>query len=111
MFYCGIDIAKYRHEASVIDMSGKALNDSISFANNKQGCEKILALFKKSEITHTNVVIGMEATGHYWLSVYTFFIELGYTVRVINPIQSEAFRKCISVRLKMTLRIHISSLR
>lgn len=40
MFYCGIDIAKYKHEASVIDMSGKALSNSISFANDRQGCEK-----------------------------------------------------------------------
>lgn len=28
MFYCGIDIAKYKHEASVIDINGKALIDS-----------------------------------------------------------------------------------
>ena len=93
MFYCGIDIAKYKHEASVIDMSGKALSNSITFANDRQGCEKVLAIFEKSEITPDNIVIGMEATGHYWLSVYTFFLELGYTVKVINPIQSEAFRK------------------
>lgn len=93
MFYCGIDIAKHKHEASVIDADGKALIDSISFANDKQGCEKVLAVFGKFEIAPANVIIGMEATGHYWLSVYTFFLELGYTVKVINPIQSEAFRK------------------
>ncbi len=93
MFYCGIDIAKYKHEASVIDINGKALLDSISFANDKQGCEKILAAFEKFEISPDHVIIGMEATGHYWLSVYSFFLELGYTVKVINPIQSEAFRK------------------
>ena len=29
MFYCGIDIAKYKHEASVIDATGVALLDSI----------------------------------------------------------------------------------
>lgn len=93
MFYCGIDIAKYKHEASVIDINGKALIDSISFSNDKQGCEKLLAVFEKLEITPSDVIIGMEATGHYWLSVYTFFMELGYTLKVINPIQSEAFRK------------------
>lgn len=93
MFYCGIDIAKYKHEASVIDINGKALTDSISFANSKQGCEKVIAVFEKSAISSDDVIIGMESTGHYWLSVYAFFIELGYTVKVINPIQSEAFRK------------------
>lgn len=74
MFYCGIDIAKYKREASVIDINGKALIDSISFANDKQGCEKILTVFEKFEITPADVIIGMEATGHYWLSVYTFFL-------------------------------------
>lgn len=93
MFYCGIDIAKYKHEASVIDTNGKSLLDSISFANDKQGCEKIIAVFQKFEISPADVIIGMEATGHYWLSVYAFFLELGYNVKVINPIQSEAFRK------------------
>lgn len=93
MFYCGIDIAKYKHEASVIDTNGKAMLDSISFSNDKQGCEKILAVFQKLEISPADVIIGMEATGHYWLSVYAFFLELGYDVKVINPIQSEAFRK------------------
>lgn len=93
MFYCGIDIAKYKHEASVIDTNGKAMLDSISFTNDKKGCEKILAVFQKFEISPADVIIGMEATGHYWLSVYAFFLELGYNVKVINPIQSEAFRK------------------
>lgn len=93
MFYCGIDIAKYKHEASVIDTNGKAILNSISFTNDKQGCEKILAVFQKFDISPADIIIGMEATGHYWLSVYAFFLELGYNVKVINPIQSEAFRK------------------
>lgn len=93
MFYCGIDIAKHKHEASVIDSDGKALIDSISFSNTKDGCEKITDIFEKLGASVSDVVIGMEATGHYWLSVYTFFVELGFSVKVINPIQSEAFRK------------------
>ena len=93
MYYCGIDIAKYKNETSVINASGKALQDSISFANDKNGCEKLLAVFEKFEISVSDVVIGMETTGHYWLSVYTFFSGLGYSVKVINPIQSDAFRK------------------
>ena len=44
MFYCGIDIAKYKHEATVIDQTGVSLLDSISFSNSKEGCEKLLAL-------------------------------------------------------------------
>lgn len=93
IFYAGIDIAKYKHEASIIDADGSLLLNSISFSNTREGCEKLIALFVKLDITKDAVVIGMEATGHYWLSVYSFFVELGYDVRVINPLQSDAFRK------------------
>lgn len=93
MFYAGIDIAKYKHEATVIDSAGKALLDSISFSNSKEGCEKLLGLFQRLGIVREDVLVGMEATGHYWLSVYSYLVELGYEVKVINPIQSEAFRK------------------
>ncbi len=93
MFYVGIDIAKYKHEATIIDSDGKALFDSISFSNTKDGCDKLLALFEKAGVVSESLIIGMEATGHYWLSVYAFLAELGYDVKVINPIQSEAFRK------------------
>lgn len=93
MYYCGIDIAKYKHEATVIDESGRALLDSISFSNTKEGCEKLLALFERLNISKEELLIGMEATGHYWLSVHAFLLDLEYEVKVINPIQSEAFRK------------------
>ena len=93
MFYAGIDIAKNKHEASVIAADGNALLGSVSFTNTKEGCEKLLALFDRLNIAKDNLIIGMEATGHYWLSVHAFFFELGFNVKVINPIQSEAFRK------------------
>lgn len=93
LFYCGIDIAKNNHEASIIDEKGKRLIESIAFSNSQRGCEKLFKLFEKFEINPKNIVIGMEATGHYWLSVYSFFIENNFNTKVINPIQSEAFRK------------------
>ena len=93
MYYCGIDIAKYKHEATVIDKTGKALLDSISFSNSAEGCKKLLVLFERLSIAKDELLIGMEATGHYWLSVYGYLLENGFEVKVINPIQSEAFRK------------------
>lgn len=93
MFYCGIDIAKRNHEASVIDAEGKPLLDSITLTNTQEGCEKLFSLFERLNIGKDAVIIGMEATGHYWLSVYEHLTEQKYDVRVINPIQSDAFRK------------------
>jgi transposase len=97
VYYVGIDIAKRNHEASLIDADGRLLSDSISFSNSKEGCDKLLAMFEKSGVNSRNVVVGMEATGHYWLSLYSCLLELGYDLKVINPIQSDAFRK-MSIR-------------
>ena len=52
-----------------------------------------MSLFQRLGVSQENVLVGMEATGHYWLSVYSYLLELGYEVKVINPLQSEAFRK------------------
>ena len=93
MFYCGIDIAKRNHEASVIDLEGKPLLDSIAITNTQAGCDKLFSLFERLNIAKADVVIGMEATGHYWLPIYEYLEEQNYDVRVINPIQSDAFRK------------------
>ena len=83
MFYCGIDIAKRNHEASVIDTEGKPLLDSISITNTQEGCEKLFSLFERLGVAKSDVTIGMEATGHYWLSVHEHLTEQGYDVRVI----------------------------
>ena len=65
MFYCGIDIAKRNHKASVIDAEGKPLFDSISITNTQEGCEELYSLFERLSITRADIIIGMEATGHY----------------------------------------------
>ena len=35
----------------------------------------------------------MEATGHYWLALFSKLVESDYNVQVINPIQTDACRK------------------
>jgi transposase len=49
-------------------------------------------MLEKFDANITNSLIGLEATGHYWLSVYSYLSELGYNLKVINPIQSDSFR-------------------
>jgi len=93
VYYCGIDIAKRKHEASVIEQSGRAISRSFSLENSADGAARLFNFFAENGIGKDSVIIGMEATGHYWLSLYSFLTEEGYTVKVINPIQSDAFRK------------------
>lgn len=93
MFYIGVDIAKNNHEASIIDSNGKLVSESFSFSNSIRGLEKFQKFISSFSIDFNNCIIGMEATVHYWLSLYSFLIDLGFSCIVINPIQSDAFRK------------------
>ena len=89
MFYSGIDVAKYRHEVCVVDESGNVVLQM--FMNNtKKGLDKLLQNLNRLEIEVSNVEFCLEATGHYWLSLYYHLTELGYKIHVINPIQSDA---------------------
>lgn len=97
MFYVGIDIAKRNHEATAISETAEIKLSPFSFANSNQGCHKLLHSLTNAGITKENSLIAMEATGHYWFTVYFFLSDLGFNVTVFNPIQTDAFRD-ISIR-------------
>ena len=46
----------------------------------------LLLLFKQFKITKKDVLIGMEATGHYWLAAHEFLQLNGFNIKVINSI-------------------------
>lgn len=92
MFIVGIDIAKRNHEAIIMNDSGQILQKPFSFANSCTGFNQLLERVRKFTVLRPEVVFGMESTSHYWLALYTRLAKEGYTVRVINPIQSDALR-------------------
>lgn len=49
------------------------------------------------------ILIGMEATGHCWLAVYFFLLDHGFSVVVLNPIQTNAWRKGTEIRKRKVL--------
>ena len=96
--FCGIDIAKQKHVACIIDNNGKSLLKPKSIRNNTEGFQQILNCLKQTGRTKS-VLVGMEATGHYWYSLHDFLTCNGYEVAVLNPIQTavqakQAIRKC-----------------
>lgn len=92
MFFVGIDIAKNSHEAAVIDECGSIVVKPFKFPNSLGGFEKFLAAVKGVSEDLTQFEFGMEATGHYWLNLYTKLMDFNVAVHVINPVQSDALR-------------------
>lgn len=102
MLYLGIDIAKHNHVASLLDENAKPLFKAFSFSNTVDGANSLIEKLSSFISSVSGVEIGMEATGHYWLSVYSFLVEKGYTVHVINPIQTDGWRKGTEIRKRKT---------
>ncbi len=91
MFYGGIDIAKHQHEICVLDQGGNAVLQ-MHFKNTQKGLEKLVKALDTLEVGADDIWFCLEATGHYWLPLFSQLEQLGYQLHVINPIQSDALR-------------------
>lgn len=62
--------------------------------NTQPGAMHFLTALRNRVGNDTDAVaFFLEATGHYWLSMYCLLTDQGYRVHVINPIQSDAVRR------------------
>jgi len=105
MLYLGIDIGKRTHVASLIDEKAKIMFKAFSFSNTNEGANSLLEKlsgYTDNLTDRSNVEIGMEATGHYWLSIFSFLVENGFSVHVVNPIQTDGWRKGTEIRKRKT---------
>lgn len=83
----GIDIAKKNQWARFVDCRGIEYGKALKFENNKNGFEKILTVISElcKKDGFSNVVIGMEPTGHYWKPLANYLLKKKITVVLVNP--------------------------
>lgn len=93
MIYAGIDIAKNEHVIGATDERGKDAAKPMSFANSTAGFDKCAAYLDGLAESKADLLVGMEATGHYWLPLFCRLQDEGYAVVVINPIRTDAMRR------------------
>ena len=98
MLFVGIDIGKNNHVASMMDKNGKVVFKAFSFPNTTDGGNALFSKLSSYSSNPSDFEIGMEATGHYWLSVYSFLFEKGFLLHVINPIQTDGWRRGTEIR-------------
>jgi transposase len=90
MFYLGIDVAKRKHTAMILDGQGQVIRRAFSFTNDRSGFGQLLAEIRALP---ESVTVGLEATGHYWLALYDHLTRREHTVLVLNPLQIAAYRR------------------
>ena len=101
MMYVGIDVGKHNHEMGIVDNEGNHVGSSLPFPNTLEGAQSMLQYLKFMNPSNEDVLVCMESTGHYWLSLYSFLQKEEYETVVVNPLQSDSFRK-LSLRKTKT---------
>ena len=88
MLILGCDVGSETHYLRAIDTRGRELsksafsfnNDCNGFQSAKEWAVKIAARHNKSQI-----VLGLEPTGHYWFCLATWMVSNGISVVQVNP--------------------------
>lgn len=88
MLILGCDIGSETHYIRAIDTRGRELSrDALPFSNSSEGFRtaKEWALKLAAENNKTQIVLGLEPTGHYWFCLAAWMIAEGISVVQVNP--------------------------
>jgi transposase len=87
----GVDVAKSVQWARFVDYRGMELYKAVSFKNDRKGFETIITKIleicnsKTQKNKISDVIIGMEPTGHYWKPLANYLKKQGFRVVGVNP--------------------------
>jgi len=87
MRFAGVDIASQTHVAAVTTEAGEILVKPTSFGEDAPGYEKVFALLGPP----TDILVAMEATGHYGRNLFAALCARGHEVALLNPIRTRRF--------------------
>ncbi len=93
--FVGIDIGKGKHDYAIVDEDGGVLKTGY-FAATSVGFEKL----KQVLIQFGIMLIGMEATGHYWRNLWQVLIGYGHACSLLNPASTVYFRRMTLIKHK-----------
>lgn len=88
MLILGCDVGSETHYLRAIDTRGRELSKSaFSFSNDLEGflSAKEWALELAAKHDKSQIVLGLEPTGHYWFCLATWMVSNGISVVQVNP--------------------------
>lgn len=87
MRFAGIDIASETHVVAIVTADGAVALKATAFTEDAAGYEKVLALLGPPN----EVLVAMEATGHYWKNLFAALTAAGHSVALLNPLRTHRF--------------------
>jgi transposase len=87
MRFAGIDIASETHVLAIVSAEGTVELKATPFGEDAAGYQKALGLLG----TPGEVLIAMEATGHYWKNLFAALAATGHSVALVNALRTHRF--------------------
>jgi len=87
MRFAGVDIASETHVVALVDEDGKVLVKPTAFTEDAAGYEKLFEQLGAS----AELLVAMEATGHYWKNLFAALAARGFSVALLNPLRTHRF--------------------
>ena len=87
MRFAGIDIASETHVVAVVGADSEMQIKPTPFAEDATGYQKLFAVLGAPG----DVLVAMEATGHYWKNLFAVLATAGFAVALLNPLRTHRF--------------------
>lgn len=96
MRFVGIDIASEVHVVAAVGVDDEVLLKPTKIEETGDGHARLIELLGPA----SDVLVVMEATGHYWQNVFARLTTSGFQVAVVNPLAVRRFGESQLVRAK-----------
>jgi len=97
--FVGVDIAATMAEVSTQRTGAKA-SRSFTIDQTPEGYHRLVRKLQTFGYAPSRILVVMEATGSYWISLATHLVHEGFRVSVINASQAHHFAKALLKRAK-----------
>jgi transposase len=97
--FVGVDIAAATAAVST-QRPGTKASRSFTIDQTPDGYSRLVHKLQATGYAPSRVLVVMEATGSYWISLATCLVHEGFRVSVINPAQAHHFAKALLKRAK-----------
>lgn len=87
MRFAGIDVASKTHVIAVVNENGEALVKPTPFGEDAKGYETLFAVLGAPN----DILVALEATGHYGKNLFAALHEKGFDVALLNPLRTRRF--------------------
>jgi transposase len=96
----GVDAGERAHQVAAYDLAAGTVVGQGNFPVSRVGFEQLALFLREPASDQAEVLVGIEATGHYPVTLVEFLLERGSAVVLVNPDQAAQCRRSQGAKAK-----------